>query len=89
MRSSSTTGTRTPTEAIRLIVGHGFEQLGLHRIQLEAYAYNHRALRVYEKVGFVVEGIRREVEFRDGEWVDEMLMALLDHQWAALSSTAR
>lgn len=77
------------TEAIRLIVGHGFEQLGLHRIQLEAYAYNHRALRVYEKVGFVVEGIRREVEFRDGEWVDEILMALLEHQWAALSSTAR
>lgn len=77
------------TEAARLVVGHGFEQLGLHRIQLEAYAYNHRALRVYEKVGFVVEGNRREVEFRAGRWVDEVVMAVRDHEWAAFSSTAR
>ncbi|MCF2435662.1 GNAT family N-acetyltransferase [Streptomyces thinghirensis] len=51
--------------------------------QLDAYADNHRALRVYEKVGFVTEGVRREVEWRDGAWVDEVLMAVLDHQWAA------
>lgn len=77
------------TEATRLIIGHGFGQLGLHRIQLEAYSYNRRALHVYEKVGFATEGIRREIELRDGEWVDEVMMALLDHEWAALSSTAR
>lgn len=71
------------TEATRLIVGYGFEELGLHRIQLDAYAFNHRALRVYEKVGFVREGLRREVERRDGVWVDEVLMAVLDHEWAA------
>jgi RimJ/RimL family protein N-acetyltransferase len=77
------------TEATRLIVGYGFEQLGLHRIQLEVHGHNHRARRVYEKVGFVVEGVRREARSRDGEWVDEVLMAILDHEWAALSSTAR
>ncbi|WP_327695052.1 GNAT family N-acetyltransferase [Streptomyces sp. NBC_00459] len=80
------------TEATRLIVGYGFEQLGLHRIELQAYAHNHRALRVYEKVGFVVEGVRREVQLRDGEWADEVLMAVLDHEWAAgagVSATAR
>ena len=86
------------TEATRLIVGYAIEQLGLHRIQLEAYADNHRALRVYEKVGFVVEGVRREVQVRDGEWADEVLMAVLDHEWAvhrghpnvgAVSSTVR
>jgi RimJ/RimL family protein N-acetyltransferase len=71
------------TEATRLIVGHGFEQLGLHRIALELYSHNHRARRVYEKVGFVEEGIRREVELREGVWVDETLMAILDHEWAA------
>ncbi|MDA4885454.1 GNAT family protein [Streptomyces sp. MS2A] len=70
------------TEATRLIVGHAFEGLGLHRVQLDAYAHNHRALRVYEKVGFVREGVRREVERRDGVWVDEVLMAVLDHEWA-------
>ncbi|MEU8753793.1 GNAT family N-acetyltransferase [Streptomyces chartreusis] len=71
------------TEATRLIVGHGFGQLGLHRIQLEAYGHNPRALRVYEKVGFVVEGVRREADFRDGQWRDWVMMAVLDHEWAA------
>lgn len=77
------------TEATRLIVGHAFEQLGLHRVQLEVYGDNARALRVYEKAGFVVEGVRREAALRDGEWVDEVVMAVLDREWAALSSTAR
>ncbi|PWG12043.1 GNAT family N-acetyltransferase [Streptomyces sp. V2] len=70
------------TEATRLIVGHGFDQLGLHRIELEAYAFNSRAIRVYEKVGFVREGVRREIELRDGKWVDEVVMAVLEDEWA-------
>ncbi|KUM99750.1 acetyltransferase [Streptomyces yokosukanensis] len=71
------------TEATRLIVGHGFERLGLHRIELEVYGRNARARRVYEKVGFVVEGVRREVALRDGVWEDEVVMAILEHEWAA------
>ncbi|WCN01384.1 GNAT family N-acetyltransferase [Streptomyces sp. M92] len=70
------------SEATRLIVGHGFDQAGLHRVQLEVYADNRRARRVYEKTGFVVEGTRREAAWRDGVWVDEVLMAVLDHEWA-------
>src|ERR1700761_4107133 len=42
------------TEATRLIVGYGIERLGLHRIELEVYAFNPRARHVYEKVGFRV-----------------------------------
>ncbi|MEU9220889.1 GNAT family protein [Streptomyces sp. NPDC048376] len=71
------------SEATRLIVGHAFEQVGLHRVQLEVYADNPRARRVYEKAGFVVEGVRREAALRDGVWVDDVLMAVLDHEWAA------
>ncbi|GEK04406.1 GNAT family N-acetyltransferase [Streptomyces sp. 1-11] len=77
------------TEATRLIVAHGFEALGLHRIELAAWAHNHRALRVYEKAGFVVEGVRREVQRREDEWADEVIMAVLDREWAALNATAR
>ncbi|MFD5077964.1 GNAT family N-acetyltransferase [Streptomyces sp. NPDC058371] len=69
------------TEATRLIVGHGFDQLGLHRIALEVYGHNHRARRVYEKVGFVTEGVRREAQLRNGEWTDEVLMSLLAPEW--------
>ncbi|MEU5120397.1 GNAT family protein [Streptomyces asoensis] len=75
------------TEATRLIVGHGFERLGLHRVQLELYGDNARARRVYEKAGFVVEGVRREAALRDGVWVDEVLMGILDREWAALTPT--
>ncbi len=45
------------TEATRLIVGYGFERLGLHRVSLEVYAFNPRARRAYEKAGFRAEGI--------------------------------
>ncbi|MFQ6229609.1 GNAT family N-acetyltransferase [Nocardia sp. NPDC002869] len=48
------------TEATRLIVGYGFERLGLHRISLEVYAFNRRAHHVYEKVGFRAEGALRQ-----------------------------
>ncbi|WP_322973301.1 GNAT family N-acetyltransferase [Actinacidiphila soli] len=43
------------TEALRLIVGYGFERLGLHRISLGVFAFNPRARRAYEKAGFAAE----------------------------------
>ncbi|MEH0840971.1 GNAT family protein [Micromonospora sp. CPCC 205711] len=71
------------TEAVRLIVGHGFEGLGLHRISLEVFAFNPRARRAYEKVGFVAEGVLRQV-LRDGDgWVDATVMSILAPEWAA------
>ena len=70
------------TEATRLIVGYGFEQLGLHRISLEVYAFNPRARHVYEKAGFVAEGVLREaLRYGDG-WIDATVMSILDHEWA-------
>jgi RimJ/RimL family protein N-acetyltransferase len=69
------------TEATRLIIGYGFEQLGLHRIGLQVYAFNPRARRVYEKVGFVVEGVMRdEFRYRD-EWIDATMMSILAREW--------
>ncbi|MGC4837950.1 GNAT family N-acetyltransferase [Micromonospora vinacea] len=71
------------TEAVRLVVGHGFERLGLHRISLEVFAFNPRARRAYEKVGFVAEGVLRQV-LRDGDgWVDATVMSILAPEWAA------
>ncbi|MFE5539098.1 GNAT family N-acetyltransferase [Streptomyces sp. NPDC056492] len=69
------------TEATRLIVGHGFEQLGLHRVSLEVYAFNPRARRVYEKVGFVAEGVLRDALLWEGERVDAVLMSILAPEW--------
>jgi RimJ/RimL family protein N-acetyltransferase len=70
------------TEAIRLVVGYGFEQLRLHRISLEVYSHNPRARRAYEKAGFVAEGVLRQV-LRDGDgWVDSTVMSILAPEWA-------
>ncbi|WP_405455558.1 GNAT family N-acetyltransferase [Streptomyces sp. NBC_00101] len=70
------------TEATRLVVGHAFESLGLRRVSLEVYSTNHRALRVYRKVGFREVGVRTRAQLREGVWNDETLMAVTADEWA-------
>jgi RimJ/RimL family protein N-acetyltransferase len=70
------------TEATRLIVGYGFERLGMHRISLEVYSFNPRARRVYEKAGFRAEGVLREALRYGGQWIDAIVMSILDREWA-------
>ena len=69
------------TEVTRLAVGHAFEGLGLHRVELEVYAFNPRARRVYEKVGFVLEGTKREALRYADAWVDCHVMGMLAQEW--------
>ena len=64
------------SEATRLIVSHAFA-IGLHRVELEVYAFNPRARRVYEKAGFVYEGTRRDALLWDAQWVDAIVMSVL------------
>jgi RimJ/RimL family protein N-acetyltransferase len=65
------------TEMTRLVLGHAFDTVGLHRVELQVYAFNPRAQRVYEKCGFRVEGRRREALLWDGERVDVVDMGIL------------
>jgi RimJ/RimL family protein N-acetyltransferase len=58
------------TAATRLLVRHLVFDLDYHRVQLEVYAFNERALRHFERAGFVQEGVRRKAYWRHGEWVD-------------------
>ncbi len=50
---------------------------GVHRLELTVMAHNHRAIRLYERAGFLVEGCRCECLSVDGELVDELYMAKL------------
>jgi RimJ/RimL family protein N-acetyltransferase len=70
------------TEATRLILGHAFEYVGLHRVDLEVYDFNPRARRVYEKVGFVFEGTLRDALHWEGAWIDAHVMSILAPEWA-------
>jgi RimJ/RimL family protein N-acetyltransferase len=69
------------TEATRLTVGYAFDVVGLHRVELEVYAFNPRALAVYEKAGFVREGVRRDALRWDGKWIDAITMSILATEW--------
>ncbi|MBR7837826.1 GNAT family N-acetyltransferase [Actinospica durhamensis] len=71
------------TEATRLILAHAFETVGVNRIELEVYSFNPRARHVYEKVGFVLEGTKRQALRWNGEWIDADLMAMLRSDWLA------
>ena len=75
------------SEATRLIVGHGFEHLGLHRIALEVYAFNPRARRAYEKAGFQVEGVLRESLRYGDQRIDATVMSILGSQWPPAPAT--
>ena len=71
------------TEAVALATGYGIEQLGLARVTLEVLEFNPRARRVYEKVGFVVTGVRPSALVFDGVAVAAVDMAVDAAQWRA------
>jgi RimJ/RimL family protein N-acetyltransferase len=72
------------TEAVRLTVRYGFEELNLNRIALSVFSHNLRAIRCYQKAGFVHEGCLREAFYRNGTYHDEYRFALLRDEWQAL-----
>jgi len=71
------------TDAMRAMLRWGFGHLNLHRIELSVDVVNEAAIHVYEKLGFVREGMRRQHHYDAGEYHDELTMAVLDHEFAA------
>lgn len=68
-------------DALRLLLDYGFNKLNLNRIFLRVHANNPRAIRSYEKVGFIHEGRLREAHFSNGEYVDVLIMSVLRSEW--------
>lgn len=69
------------TEAYRKIIDYLFLSVGLHRLQLLTLESNEKALKLYLKLGFSIEGKYREAIFRDGDFVNLVLMGLLNKEW--------
>ena len=70
-------GRRVADQAAQLLQRHLIVDLGYHRLQLEIYGFNERAIRHAERAGFVREGVRRKAYDRRGEWVDGVLFGLV------------
>jgi len=81
-------GRHLADEAARLLQRHLIVDLGFHRLQLEVYGFNERAMRHAERSGFVREGVKRKAYLRDGEWVDGVLYALVEEDLAAAGNDA-
>ena len=70
-------------EATELILEYAFQELNLNRIHLEVFAFNERAITLYEKLGFKKEGTLREHLFREGKFHDTHIMSLLKSDYKA------
>lgn len=69
------------TDAMQVILRYAFEELNLHRVSLNVFEYNLRAIRSYEKVGFVHEGRARKMLLRGGRAYDVLFMGILQDEW--------
>ena len=76
------------SDAMNVLARYAFQQLNLNRINLTVFGYNPRAIRSYEKVGFVHEGSERQWLNREGQRWDMLYMGLLREDWLALQKTA-
>ena len=74
------------TDSTRTLLRFAFEEANLHRVELQVFSFNPRAVRVYEKAGFRLEGTRQQALYREGVWHDMHIMAILRDEWDALNS---
>ena len=65
------------TYAVRTILSHAFQNMNLHRIELGVLDYNIAAIHLYEKCGFIQEGVKRNAIYKEGKFVDLRIYACL------------
>lgn len=75
------TGQGIGQKSIQWLCNFGFVNLGLHRIYLFTVENNHAARRLYERLGFVDEGVWRKHIFHQGKHIDRHAQAILRSEW--------
>ncbi|TYB61388.1 GNAT family N-acetyltransferase [Nonomuraea sp. PA05] len=73
------------TDIVAVMCQYGFVVRGLRRLQIETLADNFAMLRAAERNGFVREGVLRSSAWVMGEFLDEVLLGLLVHEWKPVS----
>jgi RimJ/RimL family protein N-acetyltransferase len=70
-------GRHLSDDAARLLQRYLLLDLDYHRLQLEIYGFNERAIKHAERSGFVREGVKRKAYWRHGAWVDGVMFGLI------------
>jgi RimJ/RimL family protein N-acetyltransferase len=69
------------SEAIEWVLGWAFNHAGLHRVGINCWSHNVGAWKLYERLGFVLEGRKREAIWHDGGWHDIISLGMLENEW--------
>ena len=67
--------------AVNEMLAHAFYNLNLHRVYLSVLETNLRAQHLYEKTGFVREGIKRASNYKNGKYLDMITYSILDSEF--------
>lgn len=70
-------------EAVKLMLSIAFAKMNLHRVELNVYDFNQRAIHCYEKCGFRHEGTLRKKHFKNGDYADILMMGILKEDYLA------
>lgn len=74
-------------DATQAILRLAFDELGMHRIEGHVLAYNGRSIAMYEsKVGFIREGMRREVYFKGGKYHDAIVYGMTEPEYRRIQA---
>jgi len=68
-------------DAITVLLGYMFDEMNLERVWLYADQKNERAISCYEKCGFKREGLLRHNHFKNDEYTDDVIMAVIREDW--------
>jgi len=68
-------------EASKEIIKYGFKELNLKKIYLKTFIDNKKAIKLYDRLGFIKEGVLRKEIFKKGEHKDVVLMSILKDEW--------
>ncbi len=72
------------TETLQILLDFAFNELNLNRIGVSMISNNERALHLFEKSGFVIEGSMRQAVLRDGIKLDKIFMSILKAEWSTI-----
>jgi RimJ/RimL family protein N-acetyltransferase len=69
------------TEAVRTLLGYLFDARGMHRVTASCDGRNTASMGLLERIGMRKEGVMLQSVWAKGEWTDDVLFAMLAHEW--------
>ena len=71
------------SEVCSMLLSYAFRDLNLNRVYLHVFEGNERAMALYKRSGFKVEGVLQQAAYIDGDWVNVVIMAILRNEYLA------